>query len=77
MITKTLAKHSVNFWLRKIIQLLMLHIMGLQLVLKLAIKVLRLLISPAKFDEIPDGLKDPDGKWFAIHYGTSRIFCKC
>jgi len=30
--------------------------------------------KPAKFDEIPDGLKDPDGKWFAIHYGTLGFF---
>ncbi|WP_110685034.1 ABC transporter substrate-binding protein [Salinicola aestuarinus] len=26
--------------------------------------------KPAHFDDIPDGLKDPDGKWFAIHSGT-------
>ncbi|MAM57517.1 MAG: ABC transporter substrate-binding protein [Salinicola sp.] len=26
--------------------------------------------KPAHWDEIPDGLKDPDGKWFAIHSGT-------
>ena len=30
--------------------------------------------KPAKFNEIPDGLKDPDGKWFAIHYGTLGFF---
>ena len=30
--------------------------------------------KPAKFDEIPDGLKDPDGKWFAIHYGSLGFF---
>ncbi|MCA1971394.1 MAG: ABC transporter substrate-binding protein [Caenispirillum sp.] len=26
--------------------------------------------KPAGFDRIADGLKDPDGKWFAIHAGT-------
>ena len=26
--------------------------------------------KPEHFDDIPDGLKDPDGKWFAIHSGT-------
>ncbi|WP_083627748.1 ABC transporter substrate-binding protein [Salinicola sp. MH3R3-1] len=26
--------------------------------------------KPAHWDEIPAGLKDPDGKWFAIHSGT-------
>lgn len=26
--------------------------------------------KPAKFDEIPVGLKDPAGNWFAIHSGT-------
>ncbi|MDH4571244.1 ABC transporter substrate-binding protein [Salinicola acroporae] len=26
--------------------------------------------KPAHWDEIPDGLKDPDGRWFAIHSGT-------
>lgn len=26
--------------------------------------------EPAHWDEIPDGLKDPDGHWFAIHSGT-------
>ena len=30
--------------------------------------------KPALFDEIPNGLKDPDGKWFAIHYGTLGFF---
>jgi len=30
--------------------------------------------KPAGFDDIPDGLKDPDGKWFAIHYGTLGFF---
>ena len=26
--------------------------------------------QPARYDDIPDGLKDPQGKWFAIHSGT-------
>ncbi|AZY50672.1 ABC transporter substrate-binding protein [Bordetella avium] len=26
--------------------------------------------KPAHWDEIPTGMKDPDGKWFAIHSGT-------
>jgi hypothetical protein len=26
--------------------------------------------KPAHFDEIPAGLKDPDGNWFTIHSGT-------
>jgi putative spermidine/putrescine transport system substrate-binding protein len=26
--------------------------------------------KPARFDEIPAGLKDPDGSWFSIHSGT-------
>ena len=30
--------------------------------------------KPAGFDEIPAGLKDPDGKWFAVHYGTLGFF---
>jgi putative spermidine/putrescine transport system substrate-binding protein len=30
--------------------------------------------KPALFDEIPEGLKDPDGKWFAVHYGTLGLF---
>ena len=30
--------------------------------------------KPTGFDDIPDGLKDPDGKWFAIHYGTLGFF---
>jgi putative spermidine/putrescine transport system substrate-binding protein len=29
---------------------------------------------PTGFDEIPDGLKDPEGRWFAIHYGTLGFF---
>ena len=30
--------------------------------------------KPAGFDDIPAGLKDPDGKWFAVHYGTLGFF---
>ncbi len=30
--------------------------------------------KPAHWDEIPDGLKDPDGKWFTIHFGTIGLF---
>ncbi len=30
--------------------------------------------KPAGFDEIPAGLKDADGKWFAVHYGTLGFF---
>jgi putative spermidine/putrescine transport system substrate-binding protein len=30
--------------------------------------------KPAFWDEIPDGLKDPDGNWFTIHYGTLGLF---
>ncbi|MFQ1062379.1 ABC transporter substrate-binding protein [Bordetella trematum] len=26
--------------------------------------------KPALWNDIPDGMKDPDGKWFAIHSGT-------
>lgn len=26
--------------------------------------------QPPGFDEIPDGLKDPDGEWFAVHQGA-------
>jgi putative spermidine/putrescine transport system substrate-binding protein len=29
---------------------------------------------PARFDEIPAGLKAPDGSWFTIHYGTIGFF---
>ncbi|TVS00260.1 MAG: extracellular solute-binding protein [Rhodospirillales bacterium] len=29
---------------------------------------------PAHWDEIPDGLKDPDGYWFTIHSGTLGLF---
>ena len=30
--------------------------------------------KPTGFDDIPEGLKDPDGKWFAIHFGTLGFF---
>ena len=30
--------------------------------------------KPAGFDEIPEGLKDPEGHWFAVHYGTMGLF---
>ncbi|SIS41870.1 ABC transporter substrate-binding protein [Neptunomonas antarctica] len=30
--------------------------------------------KPANWDLIPDGLKDPDGEWFAIHSGTIGLF---
>jgi putative spermidine/putrescine transport system substrate-binding protein len=30
--------------------------------------------KPKGFDEIPDGLKDPEGYWFAVHYGTLGLF---
>jgi putative spermidine/putrescine transport system substrate-binding protein len=30
--------------------------------------------KPAFWDEIPDGLKDPDGFWFTIHSGTLGLF---
>ena len=30
--------------------------------------------KPQHFDEIPAGLKDPDGKWFTIHSGTLGFF---
>jgi len=30
--------------------------------------------KPAHWDEIPDGLKDPDGYWFTIHSGTLGLF---
>ncbi len=30
--------------------------------------------KPAGFDEIPEGLKDPEGNWFAVHYGTLGMF---
>lgn len=29
---------------------------------------------PAKFDEIPDGLKDPEGYWWTVHQGTLGLF---
>ncbi|MBL1421248.1 MAG: ABC transporter substrate-binding protein [Alphaproteobacteria bacterium] len=30
--------------------------------------------KPQHFDEIPAGLKDPEGKWFTIHSGTLGFF---
>ncbi|ETX09986.1 ABC transporter substrate-binding protein [Marinomonas ushuaiensis DSM 15871] len=30
--------------------------------------------KPKNWDKIPTGLKDPDGKWFAIHSGTIGFF---
>ncbi len=30
--------------------------------------------KPAHWDEIPDGLKDPDGNWFTIHSGALGLF---
>jgi putative spermidine/putrescine transport system substrate-binding protein len=30
--------------------------------------------KPANWDDIPEGLKDPDGHWFTIHSGTLGLF---
>lgn len=30
--------------------------------------------KPKHFDEIPEGLKDPEGRWFTIHSGTLGFF---
>jgi putative spermidine/putrescine transport system substrate-binding protein len=30
--------------------------------------------KPAKFDEIPAGLKDPEGHWWTVHQGTLGLF---
>jgi putative spermidine/putrescine transport system substrate-binding protein len=30
--------------------------------------------KPTHFDEIPEGLKDPEGRWFTIHSGTLGFF---
>lgn len=30
--------------------------------------------KPKGFDEIPDGLKDPEGHWFTTHFGTLGLF---
>jgi len=30
--------------------------------------------KPARFGEIPEGLKDPDGRWWAVHQGTIGLF---
>jgi putative spermidine/putrescine transport system substrate-binding protein len=31
--------------------------------------------EPAGFDAIPDGLKDPEGRWFAVHTGAIAFIC--
>lgn len=30
--------------------------------------------KPARFSEIPEGLKDPNGRWWAVHQGTLGLF---
>lgn len=30
--------------------------------------------KPKGFDDIAEGLKDPEGRWFTIHYGTLGLF---
>lgn len=30
--------------------------------------------KPERFDEIPEGLKDKDGRWWAVHQGTLGLF---
>ncbi|SDI28459.1 extracellular solute-binding protein [Alloyangia pacifica] len=30
--------------------------------------------KPEGFDDVPEGLKDPEGKWVAVHYGTIGFF---
>lgn len=30
--------------------------------------------KPAGFEEIPEGLKDPEGHWFTTHFGTLGLF---
>lgn len=30
--------------------------------------------KPKGFEDIAEGLKDPDGRWFTIHYGTLGLF---
>ena len=30
--------------------------------------------KPAKFDDIPEGLKDPEGYWWTVHQGTLGLF---
>ena len=30
--------------------------------------------KPANWDDIPEGLKDPDGRWFTIHSGALGLF---
>lgn len=29
---------------------------------------------PPGFEDIPEGMRDPDGRWFAVHYGTLGFF---
>ena len=31
--------------------------------------------KPDGFEELPDSLKDPDGRWFTVHYGATAILC--
>lgn len=30
--------------------------------------------KPARFGQIPEGLKDPEGRWWAVHQGTLGLF---
>lgn len=30
--------------------------------------------KPARFNQIPEGLKDPQGRWWAVHQGTLGLF---
>ncbi|MGV6871810.1 extracellular solute-binding protein [Pseudochelatococcus sp. B33] len=30
--------------------------------------------KPERFDEIPEGVKDPEGRWWAVHQGTLGLF---
>ncbi|MBE9637974.1 extracellular solute-binding protein [Salipiger mangrovisoli] len=30
--------------------------------------------KPEGFEDVPEGLKDPEGKWVAVHYGTIGFF---
>lgn len=31
--------------------------------------------KPDGFDNLPDSLKDEDGRWFTVHYGATAILC--
>ena len=31
--------------------------------------------KPEGFDDLPDSLKDADGRWFTVHYGATAILC--